>query len=86
MKQTDVIDKYLEFKAAGNSEDNCQLLARSWAECQELHPEAATRSDLQNSIKEIMAKIDAKFFIVYTIGAAIFAVSCVPILTRMLGH
>ena len=93
MKQTDVIDKYLEAKATGYLEEQAQLIARSWADCNELHPGAATKNDLnemkaatKSDLEIMMAKINAKFYIVYALGAAIFAACCSPMLTKFTGH
>ena len=72
MKKVDVIDKYLQAKASGDSEEKAQLFARSWAESMEIHSDAATKQDLKNlegatkkdleaALESFMAKLEVKF-------------------------
>jgi hypothetical protein len=60
MKKVDVIDKYLQAKASGDSEEKAQLFARSLAESMELHLDAITKKDLDSALESLMAKLEIK--------------------------
>ncbi len=87
MKRVDAIDKYLEAKSCGDSEEKAQLFARSWAESCELHVYAATKGDFQSlklSTKADFQLMQKDLLFIKILGAAIFAVFCLPILERMI--
>ena len=83
MKNVDVITKYLDACKSGLTDEQAELFARSWAESMELHPQAATKSDVKNAIKELRSEISGNFKIVYVLGSAIFMVSCLPLLEKI---
>jgi hypothetical protein len=81
MSHSKVISKYLEAVRAGHTYEQAELLATSWAEACEPHPEAATKQDLRN----LEVSLSANFKIVYALGAAIFTVCCLPMLQKLFG-
>ena len=42
--------------------------------------------DMHRKLTHIKIQMGSNFRIVYILGAAIFAVNCIPILTKLLGH
>lgn len=71
MKQADVITKYLEACRSGQSEAQAELFARSWAEASEIHPEAATKHDLELAVERLNGSISKLSFVLYSIGIII---------------
>lgn len=71
MKTTDVISKYLEAIKLGKSQEEAEFFATSWAECMEIHPNAATKRDLEIAVERINGSIGKLSTIVTTIGVAI---------------
>ena len=56
MTHGQVFDKYIKAKELGFTEEQARFQAISLAECQELHPEAVTKSDLETM--RIATKLD----------------------------
>ena len=76
MKQEDILSKYIESLTTGLPDNQAQLFARSWAEASEIHPDAATKPDLELSIEKVNSSI-AKL---YLVTVSIFLVLVVEVL------
>ena len=58
--------KYEEYVKSGMAKEQAKILTESWCEAMELHPEAASKEDLENLREEIMYHLRKSVFEVPT--------------------